>query len=170
MFGHWTTFVRWWIVTSVMVLTAALGIPEVGTRAVQAEPFVIDVEKRGCLPLGVESETGAVPRGPGFAFVDHELAYADGYGLVEAAGVERGPGFDVLDRELARAGGYGLVEDGGVERGAAFDVLDRELARAGGYGLVAMGGVEAGAAFDFLDHELAYAGGYGLCGAALAAR
>ena len=67
----------------------------------------------------------------GFGFLDHELAYAGGYGLVAAGGEA---GFDFLDHELAYAGGYGLVAGAGE---AGFDFLDHELAYAGGYGLVA---------------------------------
>jgi hypothetical protein len=79
------------------------------------------------------SQSVAVGREAGFDFLDHELAYAGGYGLVAAG--ERAVGFAFLDRELAYAGGYGLVAAG--ERAAGFDFLDHELRYAGGYGLVA---------------------------------
>ena len=82
--------------------------------------------------------------------------------LLAQARTVRGEAFNFLDHELKYGGGYGLVDISVPARGEAFDFLDHELRYAGGYGLVDVSVPARGEAFDFLDHELRYAGRYGL--------
>ena len=106
----------------------------------------------------------AVERDAAFDFVDHELMYAGGYGLLPGVTAERDAAFDFVDHELMYAGGYDLLPGVAAESGASCDFVEveHEMMYAGGYAVRPGIMPERGADFDFVDHELMYAGGYGL--------
>lgn len=168
MLGYMAVFRKLWIVMSVLALGLGVGAVLFGPSSAETEPGAVASADAECVPVGAEAV--AIVMGPSFHFVDHELAYAGGYGLRPMGWLVRGVDFDFVDRELAYAGDYVLRRVAGVVRGADFDFIDHELAYAGDYGLRRVAGVVRGTDFDFIDRELAYAGGYGLCASALARR
>lgn len=129
---------------TLLMLAVVLSVAAFSVSAANPQLVAAGGLEGTCLPLGADVRGLIAPRGAAFDFLDHELAYAGGYGLRPVPNVLRGE--------------------------EAFYFSDHELAYAGGYELRPFALVARGEAFDFLDHELAHAGAYGLCAAALASR
>jgi hypothetical protein len=110
-----------------LVVAAVITLPPAVTGLLAAVPEYED---------SAQPDMDARLREADFAFLDHELRYAGGYGLRPAAAVEKGAEFSFVDHELAYAGGYGLRPAAAVEKGADFDFLDHELRYAGGHAVV----------------------------------